>query len=132
MVIQFARNIKRRLAGSSKLNFLTLLMLGSMPGCGVLRVQPVANHEALIINDPELASCDRFAEGNAASVCETPSSSSFPAFGRERLASWSAGWEERWHQSHWAIWAAKQREKKTEPPFPRFHPLPTHSVFYPE
>jgi hypothetical protein len=132
MVIQFTQNIKRRLGGSAKPKLLALLMLGLSPGCGVLRVQPMANPPSPMVSDPELASCDRLDESNAAIACEKASSASFPAFGRERLAMWSAGWEERWHQSPLAIWAARQREKKTAPPFPRFHPLPTHAVFYPE
>ncbi len=36
------------------------------------------------------------------------------------------------HQNKLSEWAAKKREQANAPPWPRFHPLPTRNVFYPE
>jgi hypothetical protein len=44
----------------------------------------------------------------------------------------SAKMSDSWNQSCIARWKAEQREKISAPPYPRFHPIPTHPTFYPE
>ena len=44
----------------------------------------------------------------------------------------SAKMSDRWNQSRIAQWKAEHREKLSAPPYPKFHPLPTHPAFYPE
>jgi hypothetical protein len=50
----------------------------------------------------------------------------------DRLHVCSARMRDLWNESCIERWKAEQREKRSAPPYPRFHPLPTHPAFYPE
>lgn len=39
---------------------------------------------------------------------------------------------ECWYSSHLSQWIAMKRDEKNAPPFPKFHPIPTHPALYPD
>lgn len=115
------------------MGLLTWLVV--VPGCGHLMVGNVSSNgcEASLVNSVDPAGCEvadgfafnRFRDAGTKLQLSNQSAA-------EKLAVCSARLQDSWQRSPIEQWKAERREKLTAPPFPRFHPLPTNPVFFPE